>query len=86
MNDKIKHLIAGLFAAAVIGMPAYYMSGKLFCGLWPAIIGGLAVAAVKEACDANNECNRWDWRDFGASAVGVLIAAAIIILWHIWRM
>lgn len=83
--DKVVHIIAGFLAAAIIGMPAYYVSKGLFCGLWPAITGGLIAAAVKEACDANTECNKWDWKDFGATAVGVLIAAAVIILWHIGR-
>lgn len=81
MNDKIKHIIAGVVIALVIGFPAYLESGNLFAGLWSAISGGLVAGCVKEYCDNTYEWV-WSWKDLGFTAIGVAIAAAFVLLLH----
>lgn len=81
-NDKVAHISVGIMVAALVGLPAYLESMNLFCGLWPAITGGVIAAAVKEFCDDNTDGNNWDWRDFGASLIGVLVVVVFIILLH----
>ena len=82
MNDKIKHIIAGLLVAIVIGLPAYLDSGNLFAGIWPAISGGCIAGGIKEWCD-NTYNWQWSWKDLGWTCVGVLVAVVFIILLHI---
>lgn len=68
--------------AIIVGLPAYLESLNLFSGLWPAITAGLLAAGIKELCDDNTPGNNWDWRDFAATAVGVLVVALFIIALH----
>lgn len=82
MMDKIYHIFAGIVSAGVLGGPAYHETGNLFAGLWPAIIGGLIVAAGKEYFDYKTDGNTWDWKDFGATCAGVAIVVVAIILLH----
>lgn len=46
------------------------------------IKAGLLAAGIKEMCDDNTEGNNWDWHDFGATALGVLVVVVFIILLH----
>lgn len=84
-KDKITHIFAGALVAALVGMPSYLESLNLFCGLWPSITAGLLAAGIKEMCDDNTPGNNWDWRDFGATAIGVAIVVVFIILLHFGR-
>ena len=84
-KDKITHFCAGIIVAVLVGLPAYLESMNLFSGLWPAIVGGLLAAGIKEMCDDNTEGNNWDWRDFGTSAIGVAVVALFIVLLHYGR-
>lgn len=84
-KDKITHFCAGIIVAVLVGLPAYLESMNLFSGLWPAIVGGLLAACIKEMCDDNTEGNNWDWRDFGTSAIGVAVVALFIVLLHYGR-
>lgn len=81
MNDKIKHIIAGLLIALVVGLPVYLESNVLFCGLW-ACLSGVVAGAVKEHTDMSHEGSVWSWRDFGATCLGVVIAEVLIIAMH----
>ena len=81
-KDKITHFCAGVIVAALVGLPAYLESMNLFSGLWSAITGGLLAAGIKEMCDDNTEGNNWDWHDFGATFLGVLVVVVFIILLH----
>lgn len=81
-KDKITHFCAGVVVSALVGLPAYLESLNLFSGLWSAIVSGLLAACIKEWCDMSTEGNRWDWRDFSATAIGVLVVAVFIILLH----
>ena len=81
-KDKITHFCAGAMVAALVGLPAYLESMNLFSGFWPAIMAGLLAAGIKEMCDDNTEGNNWDWHDFGATALGVLVVVVFIILLH----
>lgn len=81
-KDKITHFCAGVMVAALLGLPAYLESMNLFSGLWPAIVGGLLAAGIKEMCDYNTEGNNWDWRDFVATVLGVLAIVVFIICLH----
>ena len=81
MKDSIKHIIAGLLVAIVIGLPAYLESGSLFAGLWPAISGGCIAGAIKEWCDNKYEWV-WSWKDLGFTAIGVGIAVLFIVALH----
>jgi len=82
MNDKIKHIIAGLLIAGFIGIPACIDSGNLFAGLWPALTGGCIAAGIKEWCDMHVEGNKFDWADFAFTAIGVCIAMGLIVALH----
>lgn len=81
-KDYIIHFCAGIMVAAFVGLPAYLESLNLFSGLWPAIVGGLIAAGIKEWCDMHADGNRWDWRDFVSSVIGVAVVAVFIILLH----
>ena len=82
MRDKIKHIIAGLLIALVVGLPAYLESVNLFAGLWSAATGGLDDGGVKEWCDNNTEGGKWSWKDFAFTAIGVTVALLIILGLH----
>lgn len=84
-NDKVIHFCAGIIIAAIIGLPVYFRSHNLFSCLWPAIVGVLIAACIKEWCDMRTEGNRWDWRDFGATILGVLVVVVFIIMNYIGR-
>ena len=84
-KDKITHFCAGIMVAAIVGVPAYLESMNLFSGLWPAIVSGLLAAGIKEMCDDNTDGNNWDWHDFAATALGVLVVVVFIILLHIGK-
>lgn len=57
MNDKVKHILAGLLIAAFVGIPCYVNSYDLFAGLWGCLAGVIA-GGVKEWCDNVYE---WEW-------------------------
>ena len=78
MNDKIKHIIAGMLVALAIGLPVYLESNNLFAGLWASLAGVIA-GAVKEYTDMSHDGSVWSWRDFGATCQGVVIAEVFII-------
>ena len=81
MNDKTKHIIAGLLIALAIGLPCYLESNNLFAGLW-ASLAGVVAGAVKEHTDMSHEGSVWSWKDFGATCRGVVIAEVFIIALH----
>ena len=81
MNDKTKHIIAGLLLALAIGLPCYIESNNLFAGLW-ACLSGVVAGAVKEHTDMSHDGSVWSWRDFGATCLGVAISAVVIVLMH----
>ena len=81
MNDKIKHIIAGLLVALAIGLPVYLESNVLFCGMW-ACLAGVIAGAVKEYTDMSHEGSVWSWKDFGFTCIGVVIAEVLIIAMH----
>jgi phosphotransferase system glucose/maltose/N-acetylglucosamine-specific IIC component len=79
--DKILHALAGAAAAFFCGGIAYVETHVLFAGLWPAITAGIIVAAIKEWCDYTY-AKKWDWRDFFATIIGVVLAVLIILGLH----
>ena len=80
-NDKIKHAVAGFLIAFAISVPCYCSSFNLFAGLW-ACLSGIVAGAVKEWCDMHTEGREWDWKDFGSTAVGAVIAMLFILCLH----
>lgn len=82
MNDKKYHVLAGLLVAALVGLPAYLESLKLFAGLWSALTSGIIAGGVKEYGDLRTEGNKWDWLDFGCTVIGAVVVAVFIILLH----
>lgn len=83
-NDKIKHAVAGFLIAFAISVPCYCSSYDLFAGLW-ACLSGIVAGAVKEWCDMHTEGREWDWKDFGSTAVGTVIAMLFVICLHYGR-
>ncbi len=81
MKDKIKHIFWGAFFAFIIGVPVYVDSHDLFAGLW-ACLAGVIAGGVKEWCDLRTDGNKWDWADFGSTAVGVGIVMLFVLCMH----
>lgn len=79
--DKILHALVGLGTAALVGGCTYFETHVLFAGLWPAITAGIIVAAIKEWCDYTYN-KKWDWWDFAATIIGVVLAVLIILGMH----
>lgn len=84
MTDKIKHIAAGLGIALVIALPVWLETQNLFAGLW-ACVSGIAAGLVKEWCDMHTEGREWDWKDFGATVIGAVIAMLFILGLHYGR-
>jgi len=82
MNDKLKHIAAGLGIALVVSMPVWLETQNLFAGLW-SCLSGIIGGGVKEYTDNKHEGGRWDWKDFGFTAIGAAIGAVFIVLMHI---
>lgn len=80
MNDKVKHIIAGLAAALIVALPVWLDCNNLFAGLW-ACLSGIIAGAVKEWCD-NEYGIGWNWRDLGWTIVGSVVAMLLIVLMH----
>ena len=83
-KDKFFHALAGAGVAFFTGCIAYVDTHALFAGLWPAITAGIIVAATKEWCDYTH-VKKWDWRDFVATLIGVLLVVLIILGMHYGR-
>ena len=81
MKDRIKHIIAGALAALVVALPVWLSSNDFFAGLW-ACLAGVVAGGVKEWCDNNTEGNKWNWKDFGYTCIGVAVAMVVIIMMH----
>ena len=82
-HDKIKHILAGLVVAAIVGLPCYLECINLFAGLWATIVSGIAIAACKEWCDNDYSLKgRWDWRDFVWTVAGAVVIALLILGMH----
>lgn len=83
INDKMKHLMAGLVIAVVVALPCYFETGNLFAGLW-ATLAGVIVGLLKEWYDYSND-GRFDWRDLGCTVLGVVCVCGFIILLHVGK-
>lgn len=83
VNDKMKHLMAGLVIAVVVALPCYFESGNLFAGLW-ATLAGVIVGLLKEWYDYKND-GRFDWRDLGCTVLGVACVCLFIVLMHVGK-
>lgn len=82
VNDKMLHLIVGLFATAIIALPCYFFAepNSLGSGLWSAI-GIIVAGCVKEYCDYQYN-GKWDWKDLGCTVLGVVMVCLFIVLMH----
>ena len=81
MSDQMKHILAGLGTALAVAFPVWLSSLDLFAGLWGCLSGVIA-GGVKEWCDNNAECGHWDWKDFGWTCLGVIVAELVILIFH----
>lgn len=81
MKDKIKHIVAGLGIALVIALPVWHETQNLFAGLW-GCISGIIGGGVKEYTDNKHDGGRFDWFDFGFTAIGAAVGAVVILLSH----
>ena len=82
MNDKIKHIVAGILAAVIVALPAYLDSSNLFTGVWASLTAGAVAGVVKEFCDMRTDGNKWDWKDFACTIAGAAIVAVFIVAMH----
>lgn len=87
-KDRVEHIIAGLLTF-LVGFPCYFGSWNdvtctysLFSGLWATIGSGLMLAACKEWCDNEYSFNKWDWKDFGFTCIGVVLIALFLVGIH----
>lgn len=81
MTDKLKHIAAGLGIALLIALPCWLGTQNLFAGLWGCLAGVIG-GGVKEYTDNKHDGGRWDWEDFGFTAIGAVLAMVIIVLMH----
>lgn len=84
MNDKIKHIAAGMGIALVIALPCWLETQNLFAGLWGCLSGVIA-GGVKEYTDNKHDGGRWDWKDFGFTCIGAVIVLLFILGLHYGR-
>jgi len=82
MNDKIKHIAAGILAATIVALPAYLDSSNLFAGIWAALTAGAVAGTVKEWCDSRTDGNQFDWCDFACTVAGAAVVAVFIVAMH----
>ena len=82
MNDKIKHIAAGILAAVIVALPAYLDSNNLFAGIWASLTAGAVAGVVKEWCDNKTQFNEWSWQDLSWTCVGGIIAVLLIVGLH----
>lgn len=80
MKDNKQHILAGLLIAAVVALPVYLETHNLFAGLW-ACLAGVVAGGVKEWSDMAHD-GAWNWKDFGATCLGVVIAELFILAMH----
>jgi len=83
MNDKIKHVAAGILTFFV-GLPCYQLTDTqhLAAAVWATIVSGILLAGCKEFCDMRTEGNKWDWKDLGCTVAGAAVVALFILLMH----
>lgn len=81
MNDKVKHILAGLLIASVVGIPCYVNTYDIFAGLW-GCTAGIIAASMKEYFDYHINGNRWDWWDWGCTVIGAILVALFIVGLH----
>ena len=89
MKDKKYHVLAGLLTFFV-GMPVYQLAydaatdtHHLAAAIWATIVSGILLAGCKEYCDMRTDGNKWDWRDFGFTCIGVGVAMVCIVVVHL---
>ena len=82
MTDKTKHILVGFGIAFWCGVPAYANDHALFSAIWASLWSGLFAAGVKEWCDMHTDGNKWSWKDFGYTCIGVGIAVLFILGLH----
>ena len=84
MTDKKYHVLAGVLAAAFVGLPCYLESLNLFAGLWSALTSGILAGGVKEWCD-NQFGGGANWKDYAATVLGGIIVVLLILGFHFGR-
>lgn len=80
--DKYYHFLVNLalalfMAVIIIVMPA------LVYGILSILIVCLAVSITKEWCDKVYG-SIWDWKDFGADVIGMVVGVIIFICMYLW--
>ena len=88
-QDKKQHILMGVIVAIVVGFLTYLVSGEaagynVAAGVYSALAGGFVAAATKEYCDKGYsfDPSEWDWRDIGATMIGAVIVALLIVGLH----
>lgn len=89
-TDKVTHALIGAGASAWVSLLPYLSvetpSGHdLFTALWTAIWVAIIAGVIKEWCDMHTDGNKWDWRDFLATAIGGVLVALLILGMHFGR-
>ena len=90
-KDKIEHGLVGCGVGLFVGLIAYLMQqdkmgnvadSAAWAGVFVAIIVAAMAGVIKEWCDNNTDCGKWDWLDWAATVIGGVVAALIIIAIH----
>ena len=91
MKDKVIHCIIGFGIAFFNGLVSYQLliddagnvaNSVVIAAVFVALVSAALAGGVKEWCDMHNKGNKWDWRDFSATAIGGIIAALILLGIH----
>ena len=73
ITDKMLHFSISFLAFATAFLYAHLLDLSLFLCYVIAFLGALALGIIKELIDL-----KWDWKDFAADGLGIIVSVIII--------
>ena len=79
--DKLKHIAVCLLIAAAVGIFLSLLGADFGVAAVAAAASAESAAVTKEWCD-DTYGGKWDWKDFLADQVGIVLAVAWLVMFH----